>query len=285
MHAELEALASALNPADSAPPEACPEEALRRAVADAIVVLPAGGFGYRMRALQEGPGPVQKSLLPLPGGETLIDRVVGQYVRSGFRRFVALVNFQGREVETHLAGGARWGVEVRCSYDPDSAGSGRTGAILNALALGILERSGLYVIHNADCQVLECAGDWPRELLGAHVAACARSPIMATLLVVDGCPYPYTGMSLSGGLVREIAMYPFVPIPGHAGITVMSDGALDEMAASGGEGHFERDAFARWAAEGRLAARVISHRHWFAVDDRKAYRQFVRALEAEQAPA
>lgn len=256
------------------------ETTVDRAMADTVVVLPAGGFGYRMRAVQEGEQPTQKCLLPLPGGRTMIDRIIEQYVGAGVRRFVALVNFQGQEVEAHLAGGARWGVDLRCSYDPESGGSGRAGAILHALERGILERGALTIVHNADCQVLGYPGDFARDLVAAHLDAAAEADIIATLLAVDGCNYPYTGMSLTGGRVREVAMYPFIPVPGHAGITLMTAAALDEMAASGGSRHFEREAFARWAEAGRLAAKVISHRHWWAVDDRKAYREFTKALEA-----
>src|SRR6266496_3021157 len=81
--------------------------------AETVVALPAGGFGYRMRDVSaEAGGVTQKALLPLPNGETLIDRVIRQYAEAGFRRFVALVNHAGGAVEEHLDGGRRWGVEV-----------------------------------------------------------------------------------------------------------------------------------------------------------------------------
>ena len=62
------------------------------AIGEAVVVIPAGGFGYRMRGATEAPGAVtQKALLPLPNGETLIGRLIRQYAAAGLREFVALL--------------------------------------------------------------------------------------------------------------------------------------------------------------------------------------------------
>src|SRR5579883_1618953 len=129
MREELEALGAALcRPAG--PPESDTTD-LDGEIRKAVVAIPAGGFGYRMRDVSaEVGGVTQKSLLPLPNGETLIDRVIRQYASVGFREFVALVNHAGQEVEAHVGDGSRWGVNVRYSYDTQTEGSGRTGAIL-----------------------------------------------------------------------------------------------------------------------------------------------------------
>src|SRR5947208_6096840 len=133
MHEELKALGVALcRPVERA---AGPDLHLPAVAAEMTVALPAGGFGYRMRDVSaESGGVTQKALLPLPNGETLIGRLVRQYAEAGCREFLALVNHAGREVEEHLAAGRPWGVEVRCSYDPDPVGSGRTGAMVHAMA-------------------------------------------------------------------------------------------------------------------------------------------------------
>lgn len=281
MREELMQLAAALNrPAAEEP--SMPEVDLAAAAAGITVVLPAGGFGFRMRAVGQDAGPgAQKSLLPLPNGETMIDRVIRQYAEAGFKRFVALVNFEGQAVEQHLAGGERWGVEVRCSYDPVATGSGKTGAILNAIENGILAADGTIVIQNPDCQVVGYGGNFAEDLVQAHLAAVRDLNAVATLVAVDGLMHPYTGMSLDGMRVREIAMYPFIPFPGHAGITVLTPEGLAVMRERGGQGHFERDMFPLWAEQGRLGAMLISHETWFAVDDRKAYREVSKAIETE----
>jgi NDP-sugar pyrophosphorylase family protein len=248
-----------------------------------VVALPAGGFGYRMRDVSaEAGGVTQKALLPLPNGETLIGRLIREYAEAGFRRFLALVNYEGQAVEEHLDGGARWGVEVRCSYDPDPRGSGRTGALVRAMEQGALSSDGTIVVHNADCLLMRYPGQFPLDLLRAHLSAVSRnSALVATLAAVDGTPYPFTGMSIRDGLVTEVEMYPFIPVPTHTGITVLTAQALAEVRENAARSakNFERDMFSRWAGEGRLAAMVISHENWIAVDDRKAYRIFCQAVE------
>lgn len=280
MREELERLGAAL--CRTTPHVAAADADLSALIRDAIVVMPAGGFGYRMRSVSETGGVTQKSLLPLPNGETLVGRLVRQYAETGFRRFVALVNHEGKAVEEHLAGGAPWGVEIRVSYDPQEAGSGRTGAMLHAMNQGILPEQGTLVVHNADCHVYGYPGSFPRALLQAHVHASAGGEVAATLAAVDGTPYPFTGMSIADGRVTDVAMYPFIPVPTHTGITVLAPAALRSIRenAATSKKNFESDLFPRWAAEGRLAAMVISHTQWVAVDDRKSYRQFCQAVEA-----
>jgi NDP-sugar pyrophosphorylase family protein len=281
MREELQALGKALY--QPAPPVHT-ELDLAAAAAETVVVLPAGGFGYRMRSVDEPEGTAtQKSLLPLPNGETLIGRVVRQYAEAGFRRFVALVNYAGEEVRDYLDEGRPWGVEVRCSFDPETGGSGRTGAMVHAMNLGILPDSSPVVVHNADCQIMRYEGSFTADLLRVHVESVRLRGAVATLAAVNGFVYPYTGMSIAEGRVREIEMYPFVPVPGHTGITVLTPEALRDMRenAAVSQKNFEQDLFPKWAAAGRLAAMVIGHEQWAAVDDRKTYRQFCQAVSAE----
>lgn len=281
MRDELARLGAALCRAGAAPPEVGGD--VLATARDAVVVLPAGGFGYRMRGASSEPGAVtQKALLPLPNGETLIQRLVRQYTEAGFRRFVALVNHAGQEVEAHLGTGSEQGVEIRYSYDPDTIGSGRTGAMLHAMDDGVVPQDRLLVVHNADCHLMHYRGSFPHDLLRAHLAAARTGETVATLAAVDGSAYPFTGMSIGEGRVTDVEMYPFIPVPTHTGITVLTPEALVSLRvnATQSKQNFERDMFPRWASEGRLAAMVISHVNWVAVDDRKAYRIFCQAVEA-----
>lgn len=284
MHAELHELGRALCQPGTLPADDGLD--LAALAANAVVALPAGGFGYRMRDVAEEAGGVtQKSLLPLPNGETLIGRVIRQYAEAGFRQFVALVNYEGEAVEQHVGDGSKWGVTVRCSYDPLPTGSGRTGAMLEAISTGILRADTTVVVHNADCQVWGYAGSFPLNLLRHHVHAQRMSDAVATLAAVDGTPYPFTGMSVRDGKVVGVEMYPFIPVPTHTGITVLSPEALLSLKEHFAQTkqNFERDMFPRWAAEGRLAAMVLRHDQWIAVDDRKSYRIFCEAVEHERA--
>lgn len=275
---ELDRLGAALNQGGVTPdPEAAADPS------GCVVVIPAGGFGYRMRGAGADAGAVtQKALLPLPNGETLISRLVRQYAEAGFRRFVALVNYEGKEVEAHLEGGRPWDVDARCSYDPESAGSGRTGAMLHAMAQGIMPPDLTTIVHNADCPVYRYSGSFPLDLINTHATAVANQGAAATVVAVSGYPHPYTGMAIRQGRVTSVEMYPFIPVPAHTGITVLSPGALESVRhnAARSKKNFESDFFALWASEGRLAALLLSPEQWIAVDDRKAYRIFSQALEA-----
>ena len=280
MHQELSDLGRAICRPRAGEPL---DTARARAEAPSVtVVIPAGGFGYRMRDVaQEAGGVTQKSLLPLPNGETLIDRVVRQYAACGFREFVALVNHEGADVERHLGDGSRWGVRVRCSYDPEGGGSGRTGAMLHAVRRGALPADRRMVVHNADCHVFGYAGSFPDELLALHLAS-ANEGAIATLAAVEGTPYPFTGMSIREGRVSAVEMYPFIPVPTHTGITLLEPEALTIIEERAGRTlkNFEADLFPEWARAGRLAAMVLPYDHWVAVDDRKSYQRFREALAA-----
>ncbi|MBI3911240.1 MAG: NTP transferase domain-containing protein [Armatimonadetes bacterium] len=255
-------------------------------VGQALVVIPAGGFGTRMRGagMPEG-GIQQKALLPLPGGETLIGRLVRQYREAGFRRFLALVNHEGQAVAEHLGDGAAWGVEIRCSFDPIPAGAGRSGALRHAMAMGLITPEDRLIVHNADCQLMGYPGCLSIDLARAHLATRRQMAAVATLVAVDGTPYPFTGMRIQCGRVTEVAMYPFIPLPTHTGITLLDCEAqqdLQEEPDAGGRGNFEATLFPRWAGEGRLGALVISHAHWVAVDDQKSYQRLCGYLTGRQ---
>lgn len=262
-------------------PDVPPDE-VRALAREALVVIPAGGFGYRMRSAQDGPGQVtQKALLPLPDGNTLISRLVVEYREAGCTEFLALVNHEGQAVVEHLDGGRPWGVTVQASFDPEPTGSGRTGALLHARRQGLVPPGRTLVVHNADCHVFDYPGSFPADLLAHHLASRRRMDCLATLAAVDGSDYPFTGMRIQAGAVTAVEMYPFIPVPTHTGITVLTPEAVETLADAPdepGRRNFERDMFPVWAAAGRLAAMVLSHRNWVAVDDRKAYERFRAAL-------
>ncbi|MBM3458922.1 MAG: hypothetical protein FJX77_10380, partial [Armatimonadetes bacterium] len=238
-----------------------------------VVALPAGGFGYRMRDLSaETGGVTQKALLPLPTGETLIERILRDYAEAGYRQFLALVNYEGQAVEAQVGDGSRWGVTLRYSYDPQPTGSGRTGAMVHALRDGLLPRGVRVAVHNADCQIYNYPGSFPRDFLAAHLQAVEQQGVQVTLAAVEGTPYPFTGMQIQDGRVTTVEMYPFIPVPTHTGITLLEPEAIATIEARAGvsQKNFESDLFPLWAQEGRLAALVTPHSHWVAVDDRKS---------------
>jgi hypothetical protein len=155
--------------------------------------------------------------------------------------------------------------------------------MVHAMNADLLPADRPVIVHNADCHVMRYPGSFPLDLLRAHRHAVESRNALVTLAAVNGTPYPYTGMSIADGMVSGVEMYPFIPVPTHTGITALTPEALAQLRenATQSKQNFERDMFPRWAAAGRLAAMVIGHDQWVAVDDRKAYRIFSQAVEEE----
>jgi NDP-sugar pyrophosphorylase family protein len=254
-------------------------------LADTIVAIPAGGLGLRMRhPAARDEGLTQKALLPLPNGEALILRIIRQYREAGFRRFVVLVNHAGAEVEAYLSGGRPWEVEVVTSYDPDPAGSGRTGALVHAMETEAVPMERAVIVHNADCQIIGYPGSFPRDLWQAHEHAYERGRVLATLAAVRGTYHTYTGMTIEDGRVSSVEVEPFIPLPTHTGISVLSPSALRLLrwGLRHRTGNFERDHFPTWAKQYGLAALIIHQDRWIAVDDRKAYQRLCEFVAPEE---
>lgn len=255
----------------------------RHAAAGVVLAIPAGGYGYRMREPAPGEAaPLQKALLPLPNGQSLLGRILEEYAASGVRRAVVLANHDAAAVSHHLeeTGWSARMPHLAVSLDPLPAGSGRSGALAHAVAAGLIPAGSTVVVHNADCQVAGYPGPLPLELLAAHRLG-AEHGALATVAAVPSTPYPYTALQVREGRVLAAEPTPAVPLPAHAGITVLSSAALAEVCLSTGpeKGNFERTLFPRWAAAGRLAALVLRGGLWIAVDDRSAYRRLCAALE------
>jgi len=65
-----------------------------------------------------------------------------------------------------------------------------------------------------------------RDIVAGHLAGVQKGAL-ATAVVVDGTPYTYTGMKIDHGVVEQIEMYPYIPIPTHVGVTVFSSPVYD----------------------------------------------------------
>src|SRR5579884_979643 len=89
-------------------------------------VILAGGLGTRMRPHTET---IPKAML-LVRGRPFIEHQIELLSVAGFRRFLLLVGWLGEQIEEQLGDGARFGVEIRYSYEPTPLGTG--GALRNA---------------------------------------------------------------------------------------------------------------------------------------------------------
>ncbi len=94
---------------------------------DNWVVLMAGGLGQRLRPLtQECPKP----MLPV-GGQPILEIILKNFVRQGFKRFFLSVNYKADMVRQHFGDGSRWNVAIEYLEEHEKLGT--------AGALGLLQ--------------------------------------------------------------------------------------------------------------------------------------------------
>jgi NDP-sugar pyrophosphorylase family protein len=272
-------LGSAINtPAERAAAAAAD---VRAFVERCVVVLPVGGEGSRLRSLASAEN-VQKNALRLPGGDTMLERVVRMYRAAGFARFLALVYHHAESIKEVLGDGADLGVEVRYSHDP-AIPVGRGGAIRNAYEHGFLAAADHLIVHNPDDVIIDYPGSFPLDIVQAHLAG-ARAGAVATAVVVDGARVPYTGLRVDRGVIAEVVAYPFVPIPAHIGVTAFGSEAASYFLTVfdlSRKMDFESELFPILVERRQLHAFQIEHRHWLQVNDPKSFTALMQRLQAE----
>jgi MurNAc alpha-1-phosphate uridylyltransferase len=150
------------------------------------VMILAAGRGERMRPLTDL---TPKPLLPV-GGKPLIVWHVERLARAGLREIVINHAHLGAQIESALGDGARWGVSI--AYSPEPEGALETaGGIANAMPL--LGGNEAFLVINGD---IWC--DW-------DVAQAPKLPgagDLAHLVLVPNPPqHPQGDFSLAG---REV---------------------------------------------------------------------------------
>jgi NDP-sugar pyrophosphorylase family protein len=99
-------------------------------IADLPAALLAGGLATRLRPLTEV---IPKGLVDV-AGHPFIDYQLALLRRHGIRRAVLCLGYRGEQLEAHVGGGARHGLEVRYSYDGERL-LGTGGALRRAAPL------------------------------------------------------------------------------------------------------------------------------------------------------
>jgi NDP-sugar pyrophosphorylase family protein len=204
------------------------------------------------------------------------------YRDAGFRDFVALVFYHAQSVIDVLGDGSHLGVNITYSHDPEQP-VGRGGAIRNALDNGSIPRTKSLIVHNPDDQIIKYEGSFPRDIVAGHLAGVQKG-LLATAVVVDGTPYTYTGMKIDHGVVDQIEMYPYIPIPTHVGVTVFSPSVYDyftKLFDLTKKVDFESVLFPILAKERRLYSFMIPGRCWLSVNDPKALAKLIEIVQSE----
>jgi NDP-sugar pyrophosphorylase family protein len=246
-----------------------------------IVALAVGGEGSRLRAATESQQ-VHKTALRLPDGDTMTERTIRMYRDAGFHDFVALVFHHAQSVIDVLGDGSRLGVNIAYSHDPEHP-VGRGGAVRNALDNGSIPRSKSLIVHNPDDQIIRYEGNFPRDIVAGHLAGVQKG-MLATAVVVDGTPYTYTGMKVDHGIVEQIEMYPYIPIPTHVGVTVFSPSVYDyftRLFDLSKKVDFESVLFPLLAQDRRLYSFMIPGRCWLSVNDPKALAKLIEIIQSK----
>lgn len=267
--------------ASFAPASKLDDEGYNRFVKQCVVALTAGGEGSRLKNLTEGLK-VNKVSLSLPDGDTMIQRTIRMYRDSGLKRFVALVYHEASSIIDLLGDGSKMGVQITYSHDPERP-VGKGGAVLNALLNGSIPRDSNLIVHNPDDQVVDYQGDFPRDIIGGHMAGLSKDAI-GTAVVVEGTPYAYTGMKVQNGIVEDIEMYPLIPVPTHIGVTVFSPqvfGYFERLFDLSKKVDFEAVLFPVLSSERRLYAVQIPGRCWIPVNDPKSLQQLIDKIKAK----
>lgn len=254
---------------------------LRQFASNCVVALAVGGEGARLKTVTDSQQ-VHKTALRLPNGETMTERTIRMYREAGFHDFVALVFHHAQSVIDTLGDGSNLGVRLTYSHDPERP-VGRGGAIRNALDNGSIPRKKSLIVHNPDDQIIRYEGSFPRDIVAGHLAG-VRNGMLATAIVVDGTPYTYTGMKIDKGVVEQIEMYPYIPIPTHVGVTVFSPDIYDyftRLFDLTKKVDFESLLFPLLADERRLYSFMIPGRCWLSVNDPKALKQLTELVQNE----
>lgn len=95
---------------------------------DNPVFLMAGGFGKRLMPLTNN---IPKPLLPV-GNKPILETILNQFVKSGFRRFYISTHYKAEMVRSHFGDGSKWGVSIHYVHEDQPLGT--------AGALGLLPK-------------------------------------------------------------------------------------------------------------------------------------------------
>jgi len=248
-------------------------------VDNTTIVLMAGGESSRFSEVIKGTG-VNKNAFRLPNGDSMIEMTIRMYKNAGFKNFVASVFHDATSIEEILGDGSKYGVNIRYSYDPEIP-VGKGGAIKNAILNGSIPINHYCIIHNPDDVIVGFDADFPKHIVAGHIHGKGKKAL-ATVVVVEETPYTFTGMKIVNNIVKQIEMYPLIPIPTHIGVTILSPETypyFDKHFDLGKKADFESVLLPILAKKNLLSAVSIPAGCWIAVNNVKSYKELIKRLE------
>lgn len=201
------------------------------------------GKGTRLGALAED---LPKPLLDI-GGRPILDRILANLARWGFREVVLNLHHRGDRIRAFVGDGSRWGVRITCVDEPQLAGT--AGSVRDAAAL--LDGPEPVLVHYGDVVTDQDLG----ELVRAHQAAEAlatlllhRRPGSNSVVVVDGRWRILRLLERPSEEERRGVDSPWV----NSGVYLLDPAVLRELPGPGPL-DFPRDVFPGLIARGRVA--------------------------------
>lgn len=170
-------------------------------------VVMAGGLGSRLGSLTEQ---MPKPMLPV-GGKPILDVVLSQLQREGFRDVTITTGFRAGMIEEHFGNGSRWGLRVRYTHETEPLGT------VGALSLVDSESSGPFLVMNGDVLTTQSL----RAVVDFHAAQKAD---LTVGIVRHAQEVPFGVVTRDGELLAEIVEKPKVYVEVGAGIYVLEPG-------------------------------------------------------------
>lgn len=200
---------------------------------DVTVAILCGGLGTRIRDFT---GDLPKPMLPV-GGRPYLERVIQSFADAGLNDIVLLTGHRAEVIEEHFGDGARFGVRIAYSREPEPLGTG--GAVREAR-------------HLLGERFILTFGDVLRRFDYDRFAMLAR-PTLAVY------PRRTTGNAdvLDGFVVRFDKHAPELPYL-DAGFSLMDFRAIDLLPPEGACS-FEEIVYSGLAQHEELAAEIVDH--------------------------
>lgn len=179
------------------------------------VFLMAGGFGKRLRPYTDD---CPKPLLEI-GGKPILETIVENFVKSGFRQFYIAVHYRAQQIKDHFGDGERWGITIR--YIDEIEPMGTAGAI------------GLMPEGLPDVPLIVMNGDILTQVDFARLLAYHNEQQAIATLCVRQYEYqiPYGVVTLDQQRVIAIEEKPLQHCLANAGIYVLDHSLIRSIAA------------------------------------------------------
>ena len=207
----------------------------------------AGGLGTRLKPQF---GDLPKSLAPL-GGRPFLTRQLDWLSARGVREAVILAGYGADALRDALGDGARWGMRVEWSVEPEPLGTG------GALALAAPHLSGPALVVNGDT-LAECdpweleARRWERGAWGA----------IALYRVEDAASRGRVECTPDGRIARFVEKDPAHRGPAWVNGGVYAFAPWVWRRLPSGASSLERDVLPQLASEGRLEGLELPGAFW-----------------------